>query len=146
MEPIRPIEILLIEDNPNDVELTRQTLKRGKVLNNLSVIQDGHEAMNYLRRMGKYESATRPDLILLDLNLPKKDGREVLEEIKGDESLRAIPVVVLTTSNRVEDVLRSYNKHANCYLVKPVEWEEFTKLVKSIEDFWISIVKLPNEE
>src|SRR5205085_11146098 len=126
-----PSEILLVEDNPHDVELTRETLKRGKVLNNLAVINDGHEAMKYLRRTGQYESAARPDLILLDLNLPKKDGREVLEEIKGDESLKSIPVVVLTTSNRVEDVLKSYNRHANCYLVKPVDELEFSKLVKS---------------
>jgi two-component system, chemotaxis family, response regulator Rcp1 len=145
MQPGKPVDILLVEDNPGDVRLTQEALKEGKVRNNLSVVPDGVEAMAYLRRQGKYSDAVRPDLVLLDLNLPKKDGREVLAEVKGDEHLRRIPVVVLTTSDSEKDILRSYNLHANCYITKPVDLEKFITVVKSIEDFWLTIVKLPPE-
>ncbi len=138
----RAVEILLVEDNPGDVRLTREALKEGKVLNNLTVAGDGAEALAILRR-GLDDGSRCPDLILLDLNLPKMDGREVLEEIKGDEQLRRIPVVVLTTSSAEEDILRSYNLHANCYVTKPVDLEQFMKVVLSIEDFWLTVVRLP---
>lgn len=138
------IDILLVEDNPGDVRLTEEALREGKVRNRLSVVNDGVEAIEYLRCQGKYIEATMPDLILLDLNLPRKDGRQVLEEIKDDNKLRIIPVVVLTTSAAEEDILKSYNLHANCYITKPVDLEQFLKVVRSIEDFWLSIVKLPN--
>lgn len=141
----RPIEVLLVEDNPGDVRLTREALKEGKVRNNLAVVENGVEALAYLRREGQYASRTRPDLILLDLNLPRKDGREVLEEIKADASLRNIPVVVLTSSEAEQDILSAYALHANCYITKPVDLDQFVKVVKSIEDFWFTIVKLPNE-
>jgi len=141
--PGRPIEILLVEDNPGDVRLTREVLKEGKLLINLRAVEDGVEALAFLRREGKYADATRPDLILLDLNLPKKDGREVLAVIKADEHLRRIPVVVLTVSQAEEDILKSYNLNANCYISKPVDLDQFIKVVKSIEDFWLTIVKLP---
>lgn len=141
----RAIEILLVEDNPGDVRLTREALREGKVWNSLSVVNDGVAAMSFLRREESYGSAPRPDIILLDLNLPKKDGRQVLEEIKLDPALRRIPVVILTTSKAEEDVLRSYNLHANCYISKPVDLEQFLGVVKSIEDFWLCIVKLPRE-
>jgi chemotaxis family two-component system response regulator Rcp1 len=137
------IEILLVEDNPGDVRLTKEALKEAKVGNNLHVAEDGVEAMRFLRREGEFSGAPRPDLILLDLNLPKKDGREVLEEIKADSSLKAIPVVVLTTSHAEEDIARSYNLHANCYVTKPVDLDQFMRIVKSIEDFWLTIVRLP---
>lgn len=139
----RPIEILLVEDNPGDVRLTREVLKEGKPLINLRAVEDGVEALAFLRREGKYADAPRPDLILLDLNLPKKDGREVLAVIKADEHLRRIPVVVLTVSQAEEDILKSYNLNANCYISKPVDLDQFIKVVKSIEDFWLTIVKLP---
>ena len=139
----RPIEILLVEDNPGDVRLTREALKEGKVYSNLHTVKDGVEAMEFLRRQGKHTSAPRPDIILLDLNLPRKDGREVLEEIKSDESLKRIPVVVLTTSKAEEDVLRTYNLHANCYVTKPVDLEKFIVVVKSIDRFWLTVVTLP---
>lgn len=139
----RLIEILLIEDNPADVRLTKEVLKDGRILNNLSVVGDGVEAMAFLRHQGKYKDAPRPDLILLDLNLPKKDGREVLAEIKTDEKLKSIPVVVLTVSKADEDILKTYNLYANCYITKPVDLDQFTNVTKSIEDFWLSIVKLP---
>jgi chemotaxis family two-component system response regulator Rcp1 len=139
----RPIEILLVEDNPGDVDLTREGLQDGKVHNNLSVVGDGEEAMAFLRREGKYANAPRPGLILLDLNLPRKDGREVLAEIKGDGRLRCIPVVILTTSKSEEDICRSYNLNANCYISKPVDLDQFIKVVQSIEDFWFTIVTLP---
>jgi chemotaxis family two-component system response regulator Rcp1 len=139
----RPIDILLVEDNPGDVRLTIEALKDGKVRNRLSVAADGVEAMAYLRREGKYADAFRPDVILLDLNLPKKDGREVLAEIKADEELRRIPVVVLTTSSSEQDILRTYNLHANCYITKPVDLDQFIQVVRGIEDFWLTIVKLP---
>lgn len=139
----RPIEILLVEDNPGDVRLTQEALKEGKVRNRMQVVGDGVEAMAYLRREGRYADAARPDLVLLDLNLPRKDGREVLAEIKGDDALKVIPVVVLTTSSAEEDVLRSYNLHANCYIVKPVDLDQFIRAVKYIDDFWLTVVKLP---
>lgn len=139
----RPIEILLVEDNPGDVRLTREALKDAKVLNNLHVAGDGLEAIAFLNKQGAYETAIRPDLILLDLNLPKKDGREVLEEIKVHSSLRRIPVVVLTTSKAEEDILKTYDLHANCYITKPVDLDGFMKVIGAIENFWLTIVKLP---
>jgi CheY-like chemotaxis protein len=142
----RPIEILLVEDNPGDVRLTIEALKEGKVRNRLSVARDGVEALAFLRREGPHASASRPDLILLDLNLPKKDGREVLAEIKEDSRLRRIPVVVLTTSKAEEDILRTYDLHANCYITKPVDLEQFISVVRSIDDFWLSVVRLPSVE
>ena len=138
-----PIEILLVEDNPGDVRLTREALKEGKVYSNLHTVKDGVEAMEFLRRQGRYSSVPRPDIILLDLNLPKKDGREVLHEIKADDALKRIPVVVLTTSKAEEDVLRTYNLHANCYVTKPVDLEKFMVVVKSIDVFWLTVVTLP---
>lgn len=138
-----PIEILLIEDNPGDVRLTQEALREGKIINNLNVVSDGVQALDFLRQKGRYAGATRPDVILLDLNLPRKDGREVLEEIKEDPELKRIPVVVITSSSAEEDVLKSYNLHANCYISKPVDLEQFVAVVKSIEDFWMGIVKLP---
>lgn len=138
-----PIEILLVEDSAGDVRLTQEALKEGKVRNRLSVAVDGVEAMQFLRHEGQFSDAPRPDLILLDLNLPRKDGREVLSEIKADPGLASIPVVVLTTSKAEEDVLRSYQLHANCYVTKPVNLEQFIKVVKAIEDFWLIVAKLP---
>ncbi len=137
------IEILLVEDSPTDRFLTEEALREGKIANSLAVVVDGVEAIEYLRREGRFSQAVRPDLILLDLNLPRKDGREVLAEIKADPDLRVIPVVVLTTSSAEEDVLRSYGLHANCYITKPVQFEEFKRVVASIEDFWFAVVKLP---
>jgi two-component system, chemotaxis family, response regulator Rcp1 len=139
----RPVEILLVEDNPGDERLTREALKEGKVYSNLHWVKDGVEAMQFLRREGKYPDVPRPDIILLDLNLPKKDGREVLQDIKNDDKLKRIPVVVLTTSKAEEDVLRSYNLHANCYVTKPVDLEKFIVVVKSIDVFWLTVVTLP---
>jgi chemotaxis family two-component system response regulator Rcp1 len=141
----RPIEILLVEDNPGDIRLTRETLKDSKLLNKMSVALDGVEAMAFLRREGRYAGESRPDLILLDLNLPKKDGREVLGEIKADENLRRIPVIVLTTSSAEQDILKTYDLHANCYITKPVDLDQFTSVVRAIEAFWFTIVKLPPE-
>ena len=138
-----PIEILLVEDNPGDVRLTQEVLRDGKVRNTLRVAGDGVEAMAMLRREGDFASSPRPDLILLDLNLPKKDGRKVLAEIKADPYLHRIPVVILTTSKAEEDVLKSYDLHANCYITKPVDLDQFIKVVRMIEDFWLSIVVLP---
>lgn len=140
---IHPVEILLVEDNPADVRLTKEALKEEKVCNNLSVVTDGVEAMAFLHRQGKYKKAVRPDLILLDLNLPKKDGREVLKEIKSEDSLKAIPVVILTVSKSEEDILKTYNLHANCFITKPVDLTQFMKVAKSIQEFWLTIVKLP---
>jgi CheY-like chemotaxis protein len=140
---VRPIEILLVEDSPADVDLTREALEDAKVSNNLNVVDDGEQALAYLRREGPYAEQPRPDLILLDLNLPRKDGREVLAEIKDDPDLRRIPVVILTTSEAEQDILRSYDLHANCYVTKPVDLERFITVVRSIEDFWLAIVKLP---
>jgi two-component system, chemotaxis family, response regulator Rcp1 len=142
-EMARPIEILLVEDNPGDVDLAREGLEEGKVANNLSVVGDGEEAMTFLRRQGQYANAPRPDVILLDLNLPRKDGRQVLAEIKADEDLQVIPVVVLTTSRAEEDILRSYKLHANCYITKPLRFQQFIEVVKHIEQFWFTIVSLP---
>jgi len=139
----KPLEILLVEDNPGDVRLTEEALKEGKVLNNLSVVGDGVEALDFLNRKGKYADAPRPDLILLDLNLPKRNGREVLAKIKQDPNLRRIPVVVLTISKDKKDILKSYDLHANCYITKPVDLNQFMAIVKSIEDFWLTIVKFP---
>ena len=139
----RPVEILMVEDNPGDVRLTQEALKEGRLWNHLSVARDGMEAMQYLRRLGPFAKTSPPDLILLDLNLPKKDGREVLAEIKADERLKLIPVVVLTTSRAEEDILRSYKLHANCYITKPVDFQQFASVVRSIEDFWFTVVKLP---
>jgi two-component system, chemotaxis family, response regulator Rcp1 len=139
----RPVEILLVEDNPGDVRLTAEGLREGKIRNNLSVVGDGIEAMAFLHREGQYGDAPRPDLILLDLNLPRKDGREVLAEIKVDEDLRRIPVVILTTSSAEQDIVRTYDLAANCYVTKPLDFEAFVEVVKSIEEFWFSIVRLP---
>lgn len=139
----RPIEILLVEDNPGDVRLTQEAMKETKVRNTMHVVSDGEEAIAFLRKEGKHPKAPRPDLIILDLNLPKKGGREVLAEIKADESLRTIPVVVLTISKSEEDILKSYKLNANCYITKPIDLDQFVKVVKAIEDFWLSIVKLP---
>jgi two-component system, chemotaxis family, response regulator Rcp1 len=139
----QPIEILMVEDSPTDVLLAREALRHAKVLNHLHVVEDGVEAMAFLRREGPFADAPRPDLILLDFNLPRKDGREVLEEIKGDEDLQVIPVVVLTTSKAEEDVLRSYRLHANCFISKPVEFSSFATIIQSIENFWFSVVTLP---
>ncbi len=140
---IKPVEILLIEDNPGDVRLTVEALKEGKILNNLNVVYDGVEAMEYLKREREFKDKPRPELIILDLNLPKKDGREVLEEIKQDDKLKRIPVVILTTSEADRDILKTYNLHANCYITKPVDMDQFIKVVKSVSDLWFSIVKLP---
>ena len=140
-----PIEILLVEDSPGDVRLTQEAFKDAKMHIHLNVAPDGAEAMAFLQRDGQYAGAPRPDLILLDLNLPRKDGREVLGEIKESPSLKSIPVVILTTSKSDEDVLRSYRLHANCYISKPVDLEGFFKVVHSIDDFWLSVVKLPRE-
>ena len=139
----RPIEILLVEDNPGDVRLTMEALKEGKLRNNLSVVGDGVEALALLRREGRFADSVRPDLILLDLNLPKKSGLEVLADIKADEDLRRTPVVILTTSEAEQDIVKSYNLYANCYISKPVDLEQFMKVVKSVEEFWLTIVKLP---
>ena len=141
---IKPIEILLVEDNPGDVRLTREALRENKVNNNLHVAVDGAEALDFLFRRGKYVDALHPDLVLLDLNLPKKNGREVLAEVKADPLLRRIPVVILTTSDAEQDILASYDLHANCYITKPVDLDRFIEVVKSIEGFWLCVVKLPN--
>jgi len=138
-----PIEILLVEDNPGDVELTREALHDSKVHMNLSVVSDGVEALAFLRRQTRYADAPRPDLILLDLNLPRKDGRGVLAEIKADPELRQIPVVILTSSQAEQDILRAYELHANCYVTKPVDLDQFITIVRSIEQFWFTVVKLP---
>jgi two-component system, chemotaxis family, response regulator Rcp1 len=139
----RPIEILLVEDSPSDAELTREAMKAGKIANNLSHVEDGVEAMEYLARRGRYAKAPRPDLIMLDLNLPRKDGREVLAELKQDPVLKTIPVVVLTTSRADQDIIRSYELHANCYISKPVDFQQFLEVVQSIEHFWLTVVALP---
>ncbi len=137
------IEILLVEDNPGDARLTLEAFKEGKVINHLTVMADGADALAYLRRQGQFSNSTPPDLILLDLNLPRKDGREVLAEIKSDDRLKKIPVIVLTTSAAPEDVRKAYGSHANCYITKPVDLDEFLRVVQSIESFWLSLVKLP---
>ena len=140
---VRPIEILLVEDNPGDVRLTREALKDAKMSNLLHVVEDGASALDFLHQRGDYVHAPRPDLILLDLNLPRKNGREVLQEIKEDPRLKIIPVVILTSSQAEEDILGAYSLHANCYLTKPVDFAQLTKIVRTIEDFWLSIVTLP---
>lgn len=140
-----PIEVLLVEDNPADVDLTEEALRSTKVRNNLNVVRDGEEALAYLRRQGRYADATRPDLILLDLNMPRKDGREVLAEIRDDADLKLIPVVVLTTSESEKDVLMSYELGANCFITKPVDLHQFINVVMSVENFWFSVVKLPTQ-
>lgn len=137
------VEILLIEDNPGDRELAIEALKDSKINNNLHIAVDGEQAMNFLKKKGEYVNAETPDIIFLDLNLPKKDGREILAEIKNDENIKSIPVVVLTTSSAEEDIIKSYNLHANCYINKPLDFNQFVRVVKSIEDFWLTIVKLP---
>jgi CheY-like chemotaxis protein len=139
----RPIEILLVEDNAADVRLTQEALREGKVHNRLTVARDGEEALEILLRRGPHAEAARPDLVLLDLNLPRKDGREVLATLKADDDLKRIPVVVLTTSSAEVDILRSYQLHANCYITKPVDLEQFVNVVKSIDEFWLTIVRLP---
>lgn len=139
----RPIEILMVEDNPGDVRLTVEALKEGKVRNNLYTVKDGVEALAFLRRQGRYKDAPRPDVVLLDLNLPKMSGQEVLAEMKEDAELRRIPVVILTVSEAEQDILKSYNLHANCYITKPVDLDQFLTVVKSIEDFWLTVVMLP---
>ncbi|MCX6135907.1 MAG: response regulator [Ignavibacteriales bacterium] len=140
----KPIDILLVEDNPGDSRLAIEALKESKLRNNLHIVTDGMEAMDFLYKRGKYVQVPRPDLILLDLNLPKKDGREVLAEIKADPGLKRIPVVILTISKAEEDVLKTYNLHANCFITKPLDLSQFVTVVKSIEDFWLTIVKLPS--
>ncbi len=146
MQGAWPIEILLVEDNPGDVRLTREALKESKVINKLHVLADGVEALQFLRRESPYEDAVRPDVILLDLNLPRKDGREVLAEVKADADLRRIPVVILTTSQAEEDVTKAYNLHANAFITKPVDFDQFIHVIKTIEAFWFSIVKLPDKK
>jgi two-component system, chemotaxis family, response regulator Rcp1 len=143
-ENLKPIEILLVEDNPGDIRLTLEAFKEGKCNNRIQVARDGEEAMQYLRKQGRHAESPRPDLILLDLNLPKRDGRSILQEIKTDPDLMRIPVVILTTSKAEEDILKTYNLHANCYITKPVEIEEFIVITRSIENFWLSIVSLPD--
>lgn len=140
---VKPIEILLVEDSPGDILIAREALTEAKLLNTIHIAEDGVEAMDFLHKRGKFADAPTPELILLDLNLPRKSGREVLAEIKADERFKKIPVVVLTTSSAEEDILKSYNLHANCYVVKPVEFESFVQAVKSIQHFWFSVVTLP---
>lgn len=145
MSASRPIEVLLVEDNPGDVRLTKEALREGKVENHIHVVPDGVEALAYLRQEREYADATRPDLILLDLNLPRMDGRDVLREVKGDPNLRNIPIVVLTSSQAEQDIVRAYDLHANCYVTKPVDLDQFITVVQSIESFWFAVVKLPGE-
>ena len=142
---LEAVHVLLIEDSLGDVRLTQEALKDNRIHVQLSVVHDGEEAMHFLRRQGSYAAARRPDLMLLDLNLPRKNGREVLEEIKSDETLRQIPVVVLTTSKSDQDVLKAYRLHANCYIVKPVDFAQFSTVIKLIGEFWLAVVKLPQD-
>ena len=141
----RSIEILLVEDNPGDARLTVEAMREAKVRNRMHVVEDGVEAMEFLRRQGRFGEAPRPDLILLDLNLPRKDAREVLAEVKADPALKRIPVVILTTSRAEEDVLRAYDLHANCYVTKPVDLAQFMKIVSQIDEFWVKVVTLPGK-
>ncbi|HVO59430.1 MAG TPA: response regulator [Terriglobales bacterium] len=143
MNAVHPIDILLVEDNPADVRLTREALREARVINSLHVVQDGIEALDFLRNRGRYANSSSPDLILLDLNLPKKDGREVLAEIKQDENWKRIPVVVLTTSEAEEDIVRSYDLHANAYVTKPVDLKRFLEVIRVLEEFWLAVVTLP---
>ena len=145
IQECQPLEILLVEDNPGDVRLTQEVFKEAKILNRLSVVWDGVDAMAFLRKEGEYGNASRPDLILLDLNLPRKSGREVLAEAKADPELRSIPIVVLTTSSADQDVAIAYERHANCYITKPVDLDQFIRIVTSIEQFWLTIVEFPRE-
>ena len=142
-EKLRPIEILLVDDNPGDIRLTQEALKESKVLNNIHIVEDGMEALDFLRKKGRFKNVITPDIVLLDLNLPKRNGREVLADIKADDFLKKIPVVILTMSRAEEDILKSYSLHANCYITKPVDMDQFVKIVRSIENFWFSIVRLP---
>lgn len=142
-ESIRPIDILLVEDNPGDARLTEEALKEGKVLNNLYIARDGFEALKFLKREEPFADAPRPDIILLDLNMPRMDGRELLARIKNEPGLKRIPIVVLTTSKAEEDIIRSYDLHANCYVTKPVDLDQFIKVVQSVKDFWFTVVRLP---
>ena len=144
MKKSRPVNILLIEDNPGDVRLAQEAFKEGNINVNLDVVMDGMEAINFLRKVGTYENSLTPDLVLLDLNLPKKDGREVLSDIKADPALRSIPVVILTTSNSEQDILNSYNLHVNCYINKPVDFDRFFDIIQKIEDFWLQTAILPS--
>ena len=141
----KPIEILLVDDNAGDARLALESLKESKIRNTLNWVQDGVEAMAFLRRHGKYATAPRPDLILLDLNMPKMDGRKVLAEVKSDSDLKRIPVVILTISKSEEDILKTYDLHANCFITKPLDLDQFLKVIRSIEDFWLTIVRLPRE-
>ncbi|MFL5753622.1 MAG: response regulator [Bacteroidia bacterium] len=143
---LQEINILLVEDNPGDIRLTKEVLKEGKIRNNLSVVMDGEEAIYFLKKTGKYQDSITPDIILLDLNLPKKDGREVLAEIKADPLLMMIPVIIFTTSSAEQDILNTYSNHANCYITKPVDFTQFISVIKSIENFWLTIVKLPKTD
>lgn len=143
---LRIIDILLVEDSPGDVRLTQEVLKEGKIKNKLSVVMDGEEAIFFLKKIGKYKDVSTPDLILLDLNLPKRDGREVLAEIKNDPNFSSIPVVVLTTSDAEKDIISSYASHANAFITKPVDFDQFVTVVRAIEDFWLTIVKLPKKQ
>ena len=143
MENLKLVEILLIEDNPGDARLTQEALKDGKVRNSLHIVYDREEATDFLFKRNQYKNAPRPDLIILDLNLPKKNGQEVLAEIKADDSLKSIPVIILTISKQEQDIIRSYNLHANCFLIKPIDLNQFFEVIKSIEDFWLTLVKLP---
>ncbi|GAB6859964.1 response regulator [Haloplanus litoreus] len=145
MSKREPVEILLAEDNPGDVKLTRKALEKGRLANNLHVVNDGVETLQFLRGEGPYRETPRPDLVLLDLNMPRKDGREVLEEVKESEDLKRIPVVVLTSSEAEEDVIKSYERHANAYLTKPVDFDGFIEVVGTLEEFWLQVVKLPPE-
>lgn len=142
----QPADILLVEDNKGDVRLLQEAFKDGKIVVNLHVVEDGVEAMAFLRHQGKYANVPRPDMVLLDLNLPRKDGREVLAEIKSDVALKRIPVVVLTTSSSGEDILKSYDAYANCYITKPVDLNQFVEVIKSLENFWLTLVKLPSQD
>lgn len=139
----KPINVLLVEDNPADIRLTKEALKEGKIKNSLSVCMDGEDALLFLRKEGKHNAAPDIDIVLLDLNLPKKDGREVLAEIKADSKLKHIPVIILTTSAAEQDILNTYSNHANCYIMKPVDFNQFIEVVRGIEEFWLTIVKLP---
>ncbi len=141
----QPIDILLVEDNPGDIRLTKEAFKDGRIKNELNVVMDGEEAILYLKKKDKYANASTPDIILLDLNLPKKDGREVLAEIKSDPELKCIPVIILTTSSAQSDIVNTYSHHANCYIMKPVDFNQFINVIRTIENFWLTIVKLPNK-
>lgn len=142
----KQIEILLVEDNPGDIRLTKEALKDGKINNNINVVMDGEQAIAYLKKQNEFANSVSPDLILLDLNLPKLSGREVLEFIKNDDAIKHIPVIILTTSKAEEDILQSYQHYANCYITKPVDFDQFSEVVKQLEDFWFSIVKIPHKQ